>query len=478
MTDELTWEPPGPGTWFWDAGHASRPTSKVVQELLPGTMRAGFPQFTAPYGLPIDHIVVRYVNEYGYTSVQLANLGEREVPPPVAAEQAFASRRWREELRWWEEEERPAFVETRRRLQGEDLRALDDAQLAAHVDAVATAFTHGMTTHFKLVGAAAIPVGDFLAHCRSWGLPRDECLAVLVAEHPLTRARREASTVDDFMDTIGYWMIGRYDVTGRTMREEPGTVDAAFNAALPPVPSADSLRDKVPERERHEFDELLTEARTCFSARDDHATIGGLWSMGLIRHALLEAGRRLGVDNGVFELSCSEVAAALRGELADVSAIVGERAERSAVAAAASPPPMLGDGAGGPPSFELPGALGRAVTAMFTYLDAMNGNAQAVGIGNQVVRGRAVVAIDPEDAFDRIEPGDILVTMTTTPAFGAVFPLLGGVVAATGGPLSHTAIVARELGLPAVVGVADALGRIADGSMIELDAAAGEVRVV
>jgi pyruvate,water dikinase len=88
------------------------------------------------------------------------------------------------------------------------------------------------------------------------------------------------------------------------------------------------------------------------------------------------------------------------------------------------------------------------------------------------------VSFDPEDAIDRIEPGDILVTTTTTPAFGAVLPLLGGLVATTGGALSHTAIVARELGIPAVVGVADALSRVADGVMIEIDASTAEVRVI
>jgi pyruvate,water dikinase len=101
-----------------------------------------------------------------------------------------------------------------------------------------------------------------------------------------------------------------------------------------------------------------------------------------------------------------------------------------------------------------------------------------MGIGTSAARGRAVVAFEPEDAIDRIEPGDILVTTTTTPAFGAVLPLLAGVVTTSGGALSHAAIVARELGIPAVVGLSNALARIADGVMIEIDPVAAEVRVV
>jgi len=162
----------------------------VVQELLPGAMRDGFQRFTADYGLPLSHIELRYVNNYGYSSPQLANLGEREVPPPVAAEQAFATKRWRGELTWWEEEGRPGLVDARRRLQSVDLQGLSDADLAEHIDEAAAEFGRGMTMHFALVGATAIPVGDFLAHCREWGLPSEECLALLVGEHPLTRACR------------------------------------------------------------------------------------------------------------------------------------------------------------------------------------------------------------------------------------------------------------------------------------------------
>jgi pyruvate,water dikinase len=233
------------------------------------------------------------------------------------------------------------------------------------------------------------------------------------------------------------------------------------------------------------FDDLLDEARFAFSARDDHAILGGVWTLGIVRRALLEAAARLPLDapDQVFQLAPSEVAQALRsgdGD-GDVGHLARERAAAFEIASAATPPPVLGEGgfgAGPPPDFVLPGALGRVVNAMGAYMGAMAGAAAPMGIGCGIVRGRALVSFDPEDAIDRIEPGDILVTTTTTPAFGAVMQLLGGMVTTSGGALSHTAIVARELGIPAVVGVTDALVRIADGVMIEVDAAAGEVRVV
>jgi pyruvate,water dikinase len=503
---ELTWEAPGPGTWEWDAAHAPRPSSAALQELFPEAMAAGFQVFTSAYGLPISHIDIRYVNGYQYGAAQMGDLAARAVRPPEAAERAMAERRWREELRWWTEEARPALVEARRSLQAVDLATLDDEHLALHVEAAAAEFSSGLTIHFSLIGASAIPVGDFLVHCGGWGLPLEECLALLVGEHPLTVACRPvrdalggarprtadelralspaaADAFDVLLEDVGYWGIGRYDFSGRTLREEPTALIASILADPPRRPSGEPLREKVPAEERELFDDLLAEARFAFSARDDHAIVGSLWVLGLVRRAFFEASTRLALDpqDLVFELSTTEVARGLREGAGELEGVARQRAAASEVAAAATPPPVLGEGgfgAGPPPGFELPGALGRVLAAMGAYMGAMNGTATPLGIGAGVARGRALVAFDPEDAIDRIEPGDILVTTTTTPAFGAVLPLLGGLVATTGGALSHTAIVARELGIPAVVGVADALARIADGVMIEIDAAAGEVRVI
>jgi pyruvate,water dikinase len=474
---ELKWDPPGPGQWEHDGAHGSTPVSYAIRALFPSAMRDGFQTFTPQYGLPLSHIETRYVNGYPYSSVQMDDLSARAVPPPLAAEQALATKRWRGELAWWREEERPALSTALGRLQAVDLASLDDDALAGHLEECAAVFTRGMTTHFALVGATAIPTGDFLAHCRTWGLPREDCLACLRGDHPLTATRRDVDSLDAFARLVGAWVIGRYDITGRTLGEQPDAIEAAYRATPPPTPSADRLRDKVPPDDRAAFDELLAEARHVFSARDDHAAIGGLWPVGVLRLGLLEAGRRLGIGDDVVGLTVDEVAMALRGARADVDDLARERVHELVEASAATPPSTLGDSWFGAPP-ELPGALGRVLAAQFTYLDAMIGNARPIGIGTGVARGRAVVAADPEDALDRIQPGDILVTSTTTPAFGAVLPLLAGIVAATGGPLSHTAIVARELGIPAIVGLADALVRISDGVTIEVDAGATEVRIL
>ncbi len=79
--------------------------------------------------------------------------------------------------------------------------------------------------------------------------------------------------------------------------------------------------------------------------------------------------------------------------------------------------------------------------------------------------------------FDRIAQGDVLVTESTTEAFNILLPLLGAIVTDSGGLLSHSAIVAREYGIPGVVGTRDATDRIPDGTRVRVDGDAGEVTV-
>ena len=76
------------------------------------------------------------------------------------------------------------------------------------------------------------------------------------------------------------------------------------------------------------------------------------------------------------------------------------------------------------------------------------------------------------------EPGAVLVVRTLDPALAPLLPQLGGLVAETGSVLSHLAILAREFGIPTVVGVEGALERFADGSVVVVDGTTGEVSEV
>jgi pyruvate,water dikinase len=80
--------------------------------------------------------------------------------------------------------------------------------------------------------------------------------------------------------------------------------------------------------------------------------------------------------------------------------------------------------------------------------------------------------------FDRIAAGDVLVTESTSEAFNILLPLLGGIVTDRGGLLSHAALVAREYGIPSVVGTRRGTALIPDGRRIRVDGGAGRVVLV
>jgi phosphoenolpyruvate synthase/pyruvate phosphate dikinase len=98
------------------------------------------------------------------------------------------------------------------------------------------------------------------------------------------------------------------------------------------------------------------------------------------------------------------------------------------------------------------------------------------GIGASTGRVTATARVlgGPAD-FARLEPGEVLVASITTPAWTSLFARAGAVVTDIGGPLSHSSIVAREYGIPAVLGTAVATRRIADGQQITVDGDAGRV---
>ncbi|GAA4115554.1 hypothetical protein GCM10022215_14490 [Nocardioides fonticola] len=109
--------------------------------------------------------------------------------------------------------------------------------------------------------------------------------------------------------------------------------------------------------------------------------------------------------------------------------------------------------------------------------EAAAGITELVGLaGSQgVVRGRVRVMRDVDDAF---EDDEVLVAATTDTAWTPLFLAAAAVVTDTGGPLSHATIVARELGIPAVVNTKTAVRDLQDGDLVEVDGTAGVVRII
>jgi pyruvate,water dikinase len=101
----------------------------------------------------------------------------------------------------------------------------------------------------------------------------------------------------------------------------------------------------------------------------------------------------------------------------------------------------------------------------------LSGHPAGIGWGS----GRAVV-VNCECELARVAPGDVLVTRVAGPALVQVLPLVAGVVAELGGSTSHLASLARERGIPMVLGVLDATSCIPDGTQVAVDGVAGVVR--
>jgi pyruvate,water dikinase len=525
--DELQWEKPGPGGWRHDAAHSAGPTSQILQDLFPTAMADGFRSFTGRYGILLSHLEIRYVHGYAYGSPRIAGVRPGDGPPPPAgllkvlsrlhpemrrrdrrARAALAGRVWEADLLRWFDELRPARVEAMLALQAVRPDELDDGALAAHVETCAAAVADGLREHFSLVGASSVPVGLHVRREQERGRTAAEAIADLAgaaerstgAALPALRAVHEAllaagapapATLDDvraaspaahqaleaFLAEYGQRVVGANDVTGRRLIELP-------DAILRSITAAGTARARLPEP-GGAVDVVLADARLAVASRDDHSGICGSWPTGLLRRALLEAADRLtarGMPVGEEEIvacSLSEVAALLRGTAAAPSVdALAERAAERRRARAATPPPVLGVEHPPPDQAAFAVGLRTMAEAMAAFLGTLDAAAdrRGVGVGAERHVGRAVVAVDADDAIARLQPGDVLVTAMTTPAFSCVLPIAGALVTRHGGPMSHAGIVARELGIPAVVGLDDAFDRIRDGEAVEVDPVAGTVR--
>jgi pyruvate,water dikinase len=110
---------------------------------------------------------------------------------------------------------------------------------------------------------------------------------------------------------------------------------------------------------------------------------------------------------------------------------------------------------------------------------ASQGGSQVAGIAGSPgsVEGTARVVRTVAD-FDEVAEGDILVCQMTNPAWVVLFTKIAGLVTDTGGTTSHPAVLAREFGIPAVVGTSEATRRISTGDQIRVDGTAGVVEIL
>ena len=145
-------------------------------------------------------------------------------------------------------------------------------------------------------------------------------------------------------------------------------------------------------------------------------------------------------------------------------ALVQERRAELAIAQTLTPPPFIGPPPDGPPPTGNP--MERAIIRFFggpPQVAETPGQLKGTAGSRGIATGPARVARTLEEAT-AVLPGEMLVAVTTMPPWTPLFGIAAAVVTETGGPLSHCAIVAREYGIPAVVGVHGATKAIATGN--------------
>jgi rifampicin phosphotransferase len=217
------------------------------------------------------------------------------------------------------------------------------------------------------------------------------------------------------------------------------------------------------------FRRLVHWAQSVAPMREDAlADVGLAWPE--LRRMLAEVGRRLqraGVINqpdDVYWLHRFEIDEG-QGSLAHH---VEQRKELWRGQLRATPPQLLPKGGWGDMWRRWMPAASEEQTG-----DVIKGIAGSAG----TVTAPARVLGGPQD-FGQMQPGDVLVASITTPAWTSLFAMASGVVTDIGGPLSHSSIVAREYGIPAVLGTAVATRRISSGQLIYVDGDAGTVSLL
>jgi phosphohistidine swiveling domain-containing protein len=295
-----------------------------------------------------------------------------------------------------------------------------------------------------------------------------------------------------FMSRYGMRGVGEIDIGQPRWRDDPTPIMQTLQSYLQ-ITDPDAAPDRMFERGRKTAEatiELLAAAArkqrggfikeklVHFAARRVRVLLGARESpkfyavrmIGIVRGHLLLSGREL-AQAGVFEraedvffLSLSELEALSRNEHHDWKAIItGHRAayERE-MRRRQVPRVLVSDGR----------AFYEGIGADTDTGEVITGSPVSAG----VVEGMVHVVLDPRG--EQLAPGEILVCPGTDPAWTPLFMAAGGLVMEVGGMMTHGSVVAREYGIPAVVGVHQATLRLKNGQRIRLDGTTGKIVVL
>ncbi|MFC4113093.1 PEP/pyruvate-binding domain-containing protein [Nonomuraea zeae] len=332
-------------------------------------------------------------------------------------------------------------------------------------------------------------MGEVDAESMLTGVNAEGELASLGLVMGLSRLARGEITRDEFARAYGHRGPHEFEVSIPRPGEDSGWIDAQLAGLRDMRADTEALfarQEKAREEawgrfaQRYPGKEAKMRARVRrwnAVVRDrESARSENMRAFWVLRAFAVRAGELTGRGDDVFHLYLEELLALLHGDEGALERVPVRRATYEQYAAL-PPYPTLIVGHFDPVRWaadperrsDLYDARGGAVPVS----DVVTGFAGAPG----VVEGVARVISGPEDG-DRLKPGEILVTTLTNVGWTPMFPRAAAVVTDMGAPLSHASIVARELGIPAVVGTGNATMRLHDGDRIRVDGERGTVELL
>ncbi len=305
----------------------------------------------------------------------------------------------------------------------------------------------------------------------------------------LAGGREATGAIDAFLGQYGMRCVGEIDITrprwserptsllpvllGNVRNFEPGAGRRLFEEGLRKARAKEQdvlarLR-ALPDGELKaaEAKRLIDRIRT-FSGYREYPKYGMVSRYFAYKQALLAEADRLvhagvlGDREDMFFLTFTEFQAVVRANLAD-DELIRQRKEAFRSYQALTPPRVLTSD-------------GEAVTGTYRRDDLPAGALTGLPVSAGTVEGRARVILDLADAD--LVAGDILVTAYTDPSWTPAFVTISGLVTEVGGLMTHGAVIAREYGLPAVVGVQQATRTIRDGQRIRVNGTDGFVEIL
>lgn len=308
---------------------------------------------------------------------------------------------------------------------------------------------------------------------------------------PSTQSFRDQ--MDEFLSVYGWRAIDSHEFVNPTWREDPnyclmiikGYIDHGFDFETHWQTVVSTREERLEEAVANIKDREIREAfivahRDALEAwpidEDHHFYIDAMLPA-RARQLMLTVGKImvqheiLNTPNDIFFLYLDEIISGLQGDgsrnitdlIVDRRALFARQLKTNPVPAWGTPPD---DGAAPDPLLVRVFGAGAPVSDNTTTL--VRGFAASPG----VYRGSVRIVEGPEEFF-KVVPGDVLVCRTTSPSWTGLFGVVGAVITETGGILSHAATVAREYGIPCIVGTQNARQVFQDGQLVLVDGAAG-----